>query len=319
MFIEADQILEKRAEIIKSCGEWTAHNIRLAPTVFTMRDGHTKDDERFRRAAQIVADLTKVPFDEMRVLDLACLEGGYSVEMALHGAHVVGIEGREANLRKAIFAKDTLGLTNLDLLQDDVLNVSVEKYGSFDVILCLGILYHLDAPDIFKFVNALGKMCKHLLIIDTCIALPPQEAVVFEGERFHGFRATEHPEGSTEEQMRSKLWSALNTLNAFLITEPSLLKLLTHAGFSSIYRCISPPLPLQIKEGTNRLTFVAIKGNACEVLCNTYPNQMPRDEFPEFVPTVNQPTWRQIAAGVSDKLGVGGFLRNILNKKKSDT
>ncbi|MBC1220039.1 bifunctional 2-polyprenyl-6-hydroxyphenol methylase/3-demethylubiquinol 3-O-methyltransferase UbiG, partial [Nostoc sp. UCD120] len=86
----------------------------------------------------------------MRILDLGCLEGLYSIGLALHGATVVGIEGREVNFQKAKFAKECLGLNNLEFIQDDVLNLSPEKYGYFDIVLCCGILYHLNVPEVFN-------------------------------------------------------------------------------------------------------------------------------------------------------------------------
>ena len=43
---------------------------------------------------------------DLRVLDLACLEAQFGIEFALHGSNVVGVEGREVNLAKAQFAKD---------------------------------------------------------------------------------------------------------------------------------------------------------------------------------------------------------------------
>ncbi len=72
-----------------------------------------------------------------------------AVELARLGANVVGIEGREANLAKARFAKEALSLENPEFHQDDVRNLSKEKYGRFDVVLCLGILYHLNRQTFF--------------------------------------------------------------------------------------------------------------------------------------------------------------------------
>ncbi|MBI3796935.1 MAG: methyltransferase domain-containing protein, partial [Deltaproteobacteria bacterium] len=93
-------------------------------------------------------DFLHQPLHNLRVLDLGCLEGMYALEFAQHGAQVLGIEGRLANIEKARFAKRVLGFSNCDFVQDDVRNLSLAKYGDFDVVLCCGILYHLDAPDV---------------------------------------------------------------------------------------------------------------------------------------------------------------------------
>ena len=84
-------------------------------------------------------------------LRFSLFRGHYAIEFAMQGATVVGIEGRESNVQKAIFAKDILNLENLTFYQDDVRNLSAEKYGQFDIVLCSGILYHLDSSDVFPF------------------------------------------------------------------------------------------------------------------------------------------------------------------------
>ncbi len=56
---------------------------------------------KLRRVVQIVSEFFAKPFHEIRVLDLACMEGLYAVEFARHGADVVAIEGREENIVKA--------------------------------------------------------------------------------------------------------------------------------------------------------------------------------------------------------------------------
>jgi 2-polyprenyl-3-methyl-5-hydroxy-6-metoxy-1,4-benzoquinol methylase len=66
---------------------------------------------------------------------------------------VVALEGRQANLEKARFVKGILDLDHLELVLDDVRNLNKDRYGFFDVVLCLGILYHLDTPDVMNFVE----------------------------------------------------------------------------------------------------------------------------------------------------------------------
>src|SRR3989442_14143808 len=113
----------------------------------------------FGASFRAFSDITNKPLDSLRVLDLACLEGLYGKEFARHGAAVFGKEGRKANIEKARFAKDALALENIRFVQDNVRNLSVQKYGYFDVVLCLGILYHLHVPDVFHFRRgAIGSL-----------------------------------------------------------------------------------------------------------------------------------------------------------------
>jgi predicted RNA methylase len=51
---------------------------------------------RTARINQIVADLSKKPISESRILDLACWEGDFAAEFAMRGANVVATEGSVA-------------------------------------------------------------------------------------------------------------------------------------------------------------------------------------------------------------------------------
>ena len=50
-------------------------------------------------------------------------------------------------------------------VKDFETDISVEKLGKFDVVLCLGILYHMKDP--FGLLRRLSKMTKELLILET--------------------------------------------------------------------------------------------------------------------------------------------------------
>ena len=88
----SDSLGHQKAEIVKKFGEWTNHNIRLAGDIYTIdKDAVTGAEVKLRRVAQTIADLSGQSFEKLRVLDLACLEGLYGIEMALQGAKVVAI------------------------------------------------------------------------------------------------------------------------------------------------------------------------------------------------------------------------------------
>jgi 2-polyprenyl-3-methyl-5-hydroxy-6-metoxy-1,4-benzoquinol methylase len=97
--MQINEIKEKKQKIIERFGPWTAGSIHLADQIDTFDEPHW--DARLRRFVQIAADLAGKPLEKLRVLDLACLEGQYGIEFALHGADVLAIEGREANLRES--------------------------------------------------------------------------------------------------------------------------------------------------------------------------------------------------------------------------
>lgn len=246
-------------EVRRQYGDWTAMSIHLGGDLYTLRPAL---DGRLRRILQIACDLAGKPLSQLRVLDLACLEGHYGVELALHGAEVVGIELREANLAKARYVKDYLRLDRLTLCQDDVRNLSLEKYGQFDLVICSGILYHLDAPDVFHLVRRIFEVCTRLAIIDTQIALLPQVEVTFENEVYHGLWYTEHEESADRDTRLKDLWASVDNTRSFWFTPASLANYLARVGFSSFYECLNPEHVLP----EDRRAYVAIKGQRANVL-----------------------------------------------------
>jgi hypothetical protein len=94
------------------------HNIRLPDGRYTV-GADAPSDPRLAWMLETIRLHASKPFDELRVLDLACLEGLFAIECALHGAQAVGIEGRSENLDRAQYAADQLGLANISLVQDD--------------------------------------------------------------------------------------------------------------------------------------------------------------------------------------------------------
>jgi len=103
--MNVEQIKKRKAEIVARHGEWTAHNIQLADGLYTIDKRIIGDEILLRRTTQIISDIAGEPLENLRILDLACMEGLYPIELGFHGSRVVGIEGREANIEKARFCK----------------------------------------------------------------------------------------------------------------------------------------------------------------------------------------------------------------------
>jgi SAM-dependent methyltransferase len=290
VLVTADEILEKKRELAARYGPWTAHCIHLGEGVYTFDVPQT--DSKLRRFVQIAADVTGRPLDTLRVLDLACLEGHYGIEFALHGARVLAIEGRETNLAKARFAKEVLALDGLELALDDVRHLDAERHGRFDVVLCLGILYHLDTPDAMDFVESLSRVCTRVAIIDTHISLSDDASCAWKGATYWGAYSQEHADDATPEQKLASLWYSLDNVRSFKFTRASLCNLLRHVGFTSVYECMTPyeyhyPNWPHAAEGDptvvwkDRLTLVAIKGEKQTLLSSPASDRSPEIDRPE--------------------------------------
>jgi tRNA (mo5U34)-methyltransferase len=83
------------------------------------------------------------------VLDLACSEGWFAHRLLEWGAaRVVGIDIRPENIRRAELVRDHLAIDQerLGFEVGDVLALDPARLGAFDVVLCLGLIYHLENP-----------------------------------------------------------------------------------------------------------------------------------------------------------------------------
>ena len=141
---DAAAVEEARLRLVAEVGPWTTP-VYLGEGIRACEADDPSQGTRMRRVLQTVADASGRPLAETRILDLACLEGMFAVELARRGARVLGVEARAGNVARSRFAKEALGLDNLEFVQDDVRNLSRAKYGTFPVVLCMGILYHLPA------------------------------------------------------------------------------------------------------------------------------------------------------------------------------
>jgi hypothetical protein len=127
-------------------------------------------------------------------LDLGCLEGGYGIEFALHGASVVGIEGKEANFQKA---------------QGDIRKIEQYSLGLFDVVLCLGVLYHVDAPSLFGTVKQIATSTSQLTVFDTHVSFSERGKYLCGSCLCHGRHVIEYDAETSQEEMDQELWGSL--------------------------------------------------------------------------------------------------------------
>jgi SAM-dependent methyltransferase len=270
----------EKAAIEARYGPWTAHNIRLANNLYTISAEPAGDEVKLRRVTQLALDVCGGSLGGVRVLDLACLEGMYALEFARRGAEVVAIEGREANIEKARFAANALGIA-VDLQLGDVRELSRERHGEFDVVLALGILYHLDTSDLFSLVERIADVCRRALIVDTGIGSAGTEQLRRgAAEVYRGVRLVEHRPESTEVERQQALWSSLDNLTAVALTRASLERLLARTGFTSVLECHVPAEPA--KE-VDRITLLALKGTPAGPLLTPAPDSDATD-VPERPP-----------------------------------
>ena len=140
-----------------------------------------------RRIAQfpIPADLTG-----KRVLDIGAWDGWFSFEMERRGAQVVALDCWDNPRFREMHA---IYESRVDYVQMDAMEIGPETVGRFDIVLFLGVLYHLKHP-----LLALEKVCsvtKELAAIDSFVlrdGMEPEAQPVLE------FYETDEMEGQTD-------------------------------------------------------------------------------------------------------------------------
>lgn len=243
------------ADFIAAHGPWTAHDIRLADGVYTLGGERNENHLLYlKRVVTAVRDASRKSLSQLRVLDLGALEGGFAIEFAMQGSTVVAVEGRQESCDKIAFAKQALGLDNLTVVCGDA-REAIGSLGQFDVILCLGLLYHLDRGTVCRFLADLFARTDHLCVLDTHVALFNRSSVEFAGRPYFGADMPEHPPGATAEQKAASHWASLDNDFSFYFTEASLCNFLMDIGFSSVSVCLNP----FYKQMLDRKTFVAVK------------------------------------------------------------
>ena len=107
--------------------------------------------------------------DGMRVLDIGCNEGYYSFAARRLGAEeVVGIDLRSENIECAQKLADVYGYNRCSFRSGNIVGDDFTSLGSFDVVFCFGVLYHLENPMIG--IRNLRQITGKRLYIDSCLS-----------------------------------------------------------------------------------------------------------------------------------------------------
>lgn len=275
---------------------FTSHNIELQDdiTTFTISNNSKKGSQYLKNVIGInysdvpvmsemptykaIKDLLKlVGFEKnksnLKLLDLGCLEGGYAVEFARNGFQkVIGIEGRKSNFEKCEAVAHFLNLNNLEFRHDDVKNIKDYKE-SFDVVLCLGLLYHLDSP--IEFLQTINNLLSDngILFLETHYAPKNQNEhenfflknvypdkklyeVKYQNETYEGCWWFEYKSDTPDHKQHP--WSAVSNDKSFVPTYQSLVNGIFNTGYKTIY-VIQSPIITELEKTWYRILFACFK------------------------------------------------------------
>jgi FkbM family methyltransferase len=147
-------------------------------------------------------------------VDAGCGTGFFSQMLAECGLNVCGFDGRRENVAEA-----RRRFPQIPFEQGDIEERSILELGRFDLVLCFGLLYHLENPLLaIRNLRELTEKC--LLLESMCV-----------------------PEEKTSMLLREEPGQEDQSLGnvACYPSESSLVKMLYRAGFGMVYRVI--PLP----------------------------------------------------------------------------
>lgn len=251
--MNAEELAREREAIVAQHGGWSAQNLHIGAGVYTIGPNHVHAAERrMARVVRIVADVAGVPLDELRILDLGAYECGFSIELAEHGAQVTAVEVREQHAVKGEFVRRARGLDTLTIRQGDIRELGSLVEGEFDVVLCLGLIYHLDARDAVAMLNEIARRTTRFAIIEGQISLTRATEVEVDGANYSGllYREDERDPGS-----------GVKMSQAFWFTRPSLIRAISNAGFSTVAE-VHLPVVAEVLPFEDHVTMLAFKGDA---------------------------------------------------------
>jgi tRNA (mo5U34)-methyltransferase len=144
-----------------------------------------------------------------RALDIGCNAGFYSFELARRGADVLAVDVDEHYLRQARWAAGELGLEDgVQLRQAGVYELAELDLEPFDIVLFLGVLYHLRHP--LLALDVVSGLTADVVVVQT-LTTPGDERL----------DAPENLSIDAREEMRRPGWPAMSFIEHELAGDPT--------------------------------------------------------------------------------------------------
>jgi FkbM family methyltransferase len=190
-----------------------AAELHLKLTPFDQKEYRRLIEARGETIQSVVKKL-KPALGLSNALDAGCGVGFFSQTLAECGLRVCGFDGRAENVAEARRRFPDLQFEQLDVQDRGVLQI-----GRFDLVLCFGLIYHLENP--LLAIRNLREMTQKCLLLES-MCLPEEKSSML-------LRA----EPRQEDQSLTDV--------ACYPSEASLVKMLYRAGFAFVYRVVALP------------------------------------------------------------------------------
>ena len=218
---------------------FTAHNVRLddGTETYPAAGWLMSENGIFQAARRTLQIVYPEGLKGRSIVDIGCLEGGFTTEFARLGMAATGIEVRESNYRNCLRVKAGTNLPDLRFVRDDATNI--RNYGPFDAVFICGLLYHLDRPR--QFLADVARICGRVLFLETHVTHAERTpsvdiyklSDVTENEGLRGRWYPEYGDVTPEELNRMK-WASWSNNRSFWVQKEFLLQLLSDLGFDLV-------------------------------------------------------------------------------------
>lgn len=172
-----------------------------------------------------------------RVLDIGTWDGWFAYEMERRGAAVVAIDCWENPLFHEMHARLN---SRVEYHQLDMFDLTPERIGRFDIVLFMGVLYHLKHP--LLALERVCALCTDLACVDSFILREehrPGEGVA--RRAFMEFYETNEMGGQTDNWVGPSLECLLAFCRTAGFARVELLNVIEHSACVACYRRWLPP------------------------------------------------------------------------------
>jgi len=100
----------------------------------------------------------------LKVLDLGTRDGFFAFEMERRGADVIAVDYMDRRETGFQVAAELLN-SHVNFKRKNIYQLTAKKYGTFDIVLFLGLIYHL--PDPMRALRIARSLCKGYLFLES--------------------------------------------------------------------------------------------------------------------------------------------------------
>jgi SAM-dependent methyltransferase len=151
----------------------------------------------------------KPELDLENAIDVGCGLGHFSGLLNSLGFHVIGVDGRAENVNESARRFPAIQFLNIN-----VEDAQITQLGTFDLVFCFGLLYHLENP--LLAIRNLRAMTSSMLLV---------EGLIYPGD---------DPIMGLVDETEYEDQGLRNF--AFYPTESCLVKMLYRVGYANVYR-----------------------------------------------------------------------------------